>query len=1141
MALPLPNTTEVQIVRLTKALYNAAPGNTYLTAFEADADNIGINAFANWFASTVSTDAATLASTVVTNIGLTGAAATAGTAYLTAQFAANAGNYGKVILDAMNALSTLTSDATYGTAASTFNDSVATSYSYSINTSNTSTNLATLQTADEPSAVTGQTFTLTTSSDGVSGTSGDDTISGSYNASTGMTFGSTDTIDGGAGTDTLSVTIGTAAIHQAASLKNVETVSANFSAAGTVNLTGVTGVTTVEASASTAAAVFSGMGSIPTTMKVSNTSQNATFTLTDAALAGSTDSVSLTLNAVTGGTTTIAPTAATNGAETIAITSSGSANTVTLDDGASTSLSKLTVAGDQNLTLTTTPTTAATIDASTLTGALTYTVNSATAATVTGGSGNDSLTLGQAVNDSVNAGAGNDTVRFTANLTTADTINGGDGTDILSSTSALLTGYTAPTTATISNFETLRVTDALGAALTTASVQAGINTVDLDAGSGTFAVTMEAGSKTVLVGAANTGVLTVNDTGTATTDSLALTNDAAATDVFAGQNVVVGGFETVTISTSGTGAATTQTFGTIGVTADTGGTATVKFTGSNAVTTNAITAAVIDASGLTAASTGSTFVMGAAAVSVTSITGSAGNDTLVGDTSTYIDGGAGADGITGGANNDTLIGGDGNDSITSGAGNDSIDAGAGNDTLTLVGNLTQNDILNGGDGTDTLSVNNATLTAVNALAISAITTLNTNLSNVERLTVSDDLDQTSFDIARLDSINYITINDWAGAESLIGLTANTTVVLDDSGNGTNAADDLTLTLADASGASDAITISLVNDADNTDFGDVTIASIETLTVTTAEVTATSTAETFTLDLTSTGLSTLTITGTEELLINGVAVNAATINASGNTGAVNVLGGSANQAITGTDGADTIDGGAGADTITGGASTDTLSGGTGADSITGGEGADTILGGAGNDSIVLTETTAAVDRVQITYSEAGTHIDTVTGFTTGATSGDVISLDLTALELVSTSGGIFSTATNFEELNDGTDVSAAVATLGVITAANTPAAGTDIIALSGATFSTGDEVEDALEAGGAFALTVNANAANVNSAFFVVYSNGTDAKVAAVHIVAETADDTDFEAGNLNVIDLVTLSGVSSIGSTTFDSVNFLFV
>ena len=58
------------------------------------------------------------------------------------------------------------------------------------------------------------------------------------------------------------------------------------------------------------------------------------------------------------------------------------------------------------------------------------------------------------------------------------------------------------------------------------------------------------------------------------------------------------------------------------MTADTGGTTTVNFSGTNRVTAAAITANVIDASGLSAQGNGITFAQSAAAVGVTSIVGS---------------------------------------------------------------------------------------------------------------------------------------------------------------------------------------------------------------------------------------------------------------------------------------------------------------------------------------------------------------------------------------------------------------------------------------------------------------------------------------------------------------------------------------
>jgi Ca2+-binding RTX toxin-like protein len=71
------------------------------------------------------------------------------------------------------------------------------------------------------------------------------------------------------------------------------------------------------------------------------------------------------------------------------------------------------------------------------------------------------------------------------------------------------------------------------------------------------------------------------------------------------------------------------------------------------------------------------------------LTGNAGNDTLIG--------GNGNDTLTGNAGNDTLIGGNGTDLLVGGAGDDLLDGGNGTDTLR--GGL-GNDTLTGGNGSD---------------------------------------------------------------------------------------------------------------------------------------------------------------------------------------------------------------------------------------------------------------------------------------------------------------------------------------------------------------------------------------------------------------------------------------------------------
>jgi Ca2+-binding RTX toxin-like protein len=978
-------------------------------------------------------------------------------------------------------------------------------------------------------------------------------------------------LNGGAGIDTLNVTVGAANTYSLSSVSNVENVVGAFSAAGTLTLLGATGINSISANASTAPAIYSNIASTAVGLTVSNTDQNATFTFGTAAVAGLADTATLTLSNVTAGTVTIA------GVETLNVVSTGGSNALTALTAAN--ARTINISGDQTLNLGTN--TVATTINSTNTLGVALTSTNAAAVTIAAGAGNDALTITDAggVNNSVVGGAGNDTVTFTQNLSNADTVAGGDGTDTLVGVSADLVGLTVPTTATITGFEQITVSNALGGNLTTANVQAGIQVVTLAAAlAADRTITMEAGSRTVTQTATQAAVLTVNDTGSATTDTLTLNIDSAvgAVDVLSNA-VVVGGFETVNIVTTTTAAATQQ-LDNITVTPDSISAAVINFSGNNTVTTGVITATnaasgTVNASGLTGTAT---FTNAGATVGITSITGSANNDTIVGSaTATTIDGGAGRDNITGGAGNDVITGGAGNDtvdgagsndnisggagedSITAGAGSDTIDGGADNDTIIFGAELATGDSIDGGDGTDTLSVTQTSLGVIGAYSISTATTLNNRISNVERVIVSDALqNNAAFDVTRLDGISYITLAagyNGAGAggdanEELSGLANGATVVTN--GAADNAADVLTLSLAESTGASDSVNFTMTRAAD-ADYGNLTVAGIETVNITVNEATADATVRVATLGLsigrsdgTNTRAVTLNISGTETVTLDTV-VGADVINASGITGSArlimtNTTGSALAQTITGGAGADNIYAGAGADSIVGGAGTDSLFGGTGVDTIDGGTGADTIFGGAGNDVITLTEAVAAVDDVVINYSGVGTEMDIITGFVTGA-AGDEIQLSFGALETAGTSG-IHTAATNFQQLDANTDVTAAAAAVQVLTGAATAGAN-NVFVLRGTNLLTTGEVEDALETGGAFALTVSGTDAHIEAAdaFVVVYSDGADSYVATARVVTDPGTNTAFAAGALAVTNVAKLVGISTIGATTFSAANFEWI
>lgn len=952
------------------------------------------------------------------------------------------------------------------------------------------------------------------------------------------------------------MTVGAAQTYALSNVKNIENVSAQFTAAGTVSLLGSSGVTEVKSNGSTAAAIFNNIASTSVGLATANTDQSAEFTFTTAAVAGTADSVSLTVSNQTAGTNTIA------GVETINIKSTGGANTLTaLTAAAATTIN---ISGDTTLNLGTANTVATTI-ASTNTAGVTLTSNNAAAVTISGGAGNDAITLteGAALSNNVSGGAGNDTVTFTANLDTGDTVAGGDGVDTLVAVSAdMVDTYTR-----ISGFERLQVSNGLGGNLTTANVQAGIERVNLAAGTGGNTITFEAGSKTLALAAAAGAAIVVSDTGTAITDSLTLLNSSAATDVYDGRALTVTGFETVTVDAGTTTTRVTNTLGAIGITPDSGGAVSLKFVGNNTVTTGAITASsatsgTVDASGLTGSAT---FTNVGATTGITSIVGSANADTLVGSaTATTISGGAGNDNITGGAaadralgedgddtidgagGNDYIDGGAGNDSITSGAGNDTVLGGEGNDRIVFGAELAAGDSIDGGAGTDTLSITNASLTTVAGYSISQVVTLNDRISNLERVIFSDALDQTTFDVTRLDSLSHITLAaGFTGNEALTGLTNGTTVVINTAPD--DAARILTLTLADNTGAADSVTYTMTKAA-NDDYGNLSVAGIETLNLTIDEATANAAVRVGTLGLTvsrtdgtTTRAVTVNVSGTEAVTID-TAIGADVINASGLSGAFTMsdaTGSSLAQTITGGAGADSLVGGGGIDVIDGGSGADAILGGSGADSLTGGLGADTITGGAGNDSVILTEGTASVDRVVLNSSGAGTELDTITGFATTA-AGDNIAISFGGLNAAVT--GLRAGGTSALADHAGSAIGGAVAgALATLTGATTLTAGNAFV-LRGTNLASTSDVEDALEAGGAFAITGSNGAFDTaNNAYIVVYTDGTDSYVAAAIATSQTTDNSAFEAGNLTVVNLAKLVGVPSIGATTFADANFNFV
>ncbi|MDA8821991.1 hypothetical protein N9N45_06840, partial [Planktomarina temperata] len=705
------------------------------------------------------------------------------------------------------------------------------------------------------------TYTLTANTDAgaeFTGGSGADTFVGTL-----ATLTSGDSLDGAGGIDVVNVTatITAAASESGFTLSNIETLNISVDDGNTAGAHVLTvntlnaGVDTLQVSGASTTLNSDGVSftnvAAGTGLKVTASNVDTTMTYVAAATSGTSDSATVTFEGAvaTAAADAVLTYGGTSGIETLNIVSQGAASTVgDVIFGGTT----VNITGDANLNIRSAlDTTAATIDANGFTGNLTVIAGNTGAAaavagvdvadiTVIGGSGDDSLSVANADaadEISVSGGAGDDTITIGAALATssatvvADIIDGGDGEDTLVATSALMNGMAAANTTGVSNMEALQVSDALAASMTTANLQTGIDTVKLAAGANAGTIVFEAGSNDVTIGAANAGLLTLTDTGTATDDSVTISNSATtAVDMFSTNALTVTGLETLNIVSTAVGS-TSLDIGVITMTADTGGTTTVNFSGSDIVTTTGtITADVINASGLTAADTGSTFTMSTAATSVTTITGSAGADTLVGDASSTINGGAGNDTITGGSGNDTLNGDAGDDGITTGAGNDTVDGGAGNDTFVFAGNLATGDVIDGGDGTtDNVQITNASLTTLAGYGVSAANALNTAITNVERFEITDAFNSgTAFDVGRLDATSYLKITGITGDESLTGFASGST--LEDSVADNATTDILTLGVTGAStGSSDVLNIVLSASA-NVDYGVTAIADVETINI-----------------------------------------------------------------------------------------------------------------------------------------------------------------------------------------------------------------------------------------------------------------------------------------------------------------------
>ena len=308
-------------------------------------------------------------------------------------------------------------------------------------------------------------ITLTTGADHITGTSGNDTVSGVSSATAGeSTLNLADVVDGGAGTDTLKLIVSGAINMPATEIKNIENFEIkDLTGGNTHSFANVAGEAQVLVASSTGNTTVTNLDKASVGVKdITGAAANQIFSFKDSAFA-STATLNVVLenagNKVTGAAQTIkvGTASAAGAADGVSIAATGS-NNVILDGatglvgaaaiGTAAGIKTLTVTGAGSVTIGATTSLAAaaaadannlaanltTVNASANSGGVTMQVNKTTVA-VTGGSGADVISVGGAMTSGAkfNLGAGNDQLlkAVGGSLDANVVVDAGDGVDVV--------------------------------------------------------------------------------------------------------------------------------------------------------------------------------------------------------------------------------------------------------------------------------------------------------------------------------------------------------------------------------------------------------------------------------------------------------------------------------------------------------------------------------------------------------------------------------------------------------------------------------------------------------------------------------------------------------------------------------------
>jgi S-layer protein len=738
-------TNAVKIQAFAGALYGIQLGTTTMAQVNADITTNGglLNTLNGYYATAFGSVAnATVAASVAANLGLTGDALASGTTYITAQLnAAAAGARGAVISNILDLFAGLTSDATFGAAATAWNAKVEAANAYT-----GATNTAIGATVGQ-----GAAFALTNGTDIITGTVGNDTFTANPSVVIDTTDGSqavvdtfqiVDNINGGAGTDTLNITVANATTDGQPNLTFIENVNVKFNAAGKLNLGAAIGVETITVANSTAAAAVNGVGAVAN-LAVANQKTNVAFdgqTATTLALslnnvgtvsatapvqvlvdlgavaASKAKTLNITTNAsnvevidTVGGNVATAATIAATGTNTLKLTDGlalaslavTGAGSVDLSSVALVKLATLTV-GDGGITFTTGDSTATTFSATTGAGKDVLTVDGANVKAISTGAGDDKVTTATDPlidTASIDLGSGDDTLTLHAAPAAGGVaLSGGEGKDTLAVAADdfnTISGYSAAHLAKITGFEVLSLSDANIANATTIDLSKIAGLIGFQsqgvAAAGTATVTnVGANADIILKGdlVANDGVLTVtlkDATGTADVVNLTLNstidqnNNGTVDTTSATVTTTIAGVETINVNSTGTLS-----------TAVTAPNKTDIAVNTLDLTATALTALKVtgdqslsftSAAGMTKLAS----IDASAATAGLTFSGAAADmTTATASVAMNIKGSAtAANNLTGSGRADTITGGSARDTITGGAGGDTVTGNGGNDKFTF--------------------------------------------------------------------------------------------------------------------------------------------------------------------------------------------------------------------------------------------------------------------------------------------------------------------------------------------------------------------------------------------------------------------------------------------------------------------------